>query len=114
MVWGPEGYAELLEAERAGTAERVAVLTRELEGIFAASADVATDDEHDPDGATIAFERAQVIALLEQARARLEELDEAGKRLADGSYGVCSRCGGTVAGERLAVRPTARTCITCA
>ena len=35
------------------------------------------DDEHDPEGATIAFERQQVVALLEQARRRLADVEAA-------------------------------------
>jgi RNA polymerase-binding transcription factor DksA len=108
------GVGERLASARADTVEQIAALTADLAGIMDASTDVATDDEHDPEGATIAFERAQVAALLEQARARLADLDEAAERLADGTYGVCERCGQPIAPERLAARPAARTCITCA
>jgi DnaK suppressor protein len=108
------GVGERLVSARADTVEQIAALAADLAGIVAASTDVATDDEHDPEGATIAFERAQVAALLDQARARLADLDEAAKRLADGTYGVCERCGQPIAPERLAARPAARTCITCA
>ena len=69
------------------------------------------DDEHDPEGATIAFERAQVDALMVQARHRLEEVDAAEDRLDGGSYGRCEACGEAVAPARLEARPTARTCI---
>ncbi len=82
--------------------------------MFAAASDVATDDEHDPEGTTIAFERAQVSALLDRARRRLTELDEALERLNAGRYGVCVGCDGPIAPDRLAVRPSARTCIGCA
>ena len=34
-------------------------------------------------------------------------------RLADGSYGICQVCGARISGERLAARPTARTCVGC-
>jgi DnaK suppressor protein len=75
---------------------------------------VATDDEHDPEGTTIAFERAQVSALLDRARQRVVELDEALARLDDGSYGRCVGCGRPIAPERLEARPAARACIDCA
>ena len=58
-----------LAAERAATLDRMAALRRDFDGIVDSSALVATDDEHDPEGATIAFERAQLAALLDQARA---------------------------------------------
>ena len=50
-------------------------MSREYAGIVAASADANADDEHDPEGATIAFERAQLGALLDQARRHLADLD---------------------------------------
>ena len=78
------------------------------------SAGVATDDEHDPEGATIAFERAQLASLADQARNHLAELDEALDRLRQGRYGQCVQCGKPIGAERLAARPAARTCIACA
>lgn len=100
--------------ERAETAAALAARTEDFDGIVAAASDVATDDEHDPEGATIAFERAQVSALASQAGQRLEDLDRALQRLAEGSYGECGSCGLAIGEERLAARPAARTCIDCA
>ena len=74
----------------------------------------ATDDEHDAEGATIAFERAQAMALLEETRIQVEALDTALARVDHGSYGVCESCGQDIAPERLAARPSATLCITCA
>jgi RNA polymerase-binding transcription factor DksA len=105
---------EALAAERASTTQQIADLSRDLGGIIEASTSVATDDEHDPEGSTIAFERAQVAALLTRARGRLEDLDRAMDRLRDGNYGMCEGCGQPIAAERLAARPSASTCITCA
>jgi DnaK suppressor protein len=45
-------------------------LRRNLKDVVAAAADIATDDAHDPDGATIAHERPRMTAFLEQADAR--------------------------------------------
>jgi len=103
-----------LEVERAAAEEQIAVLTREFDAVVAASQASNADDEHDPEGATIAFERQQVAALLESARRRLAEIEAAVARRAEGRYGVCESCGRPIAAERLAVRPAARTCIDCA
>jgi RNA polymerase-binding transcription factor DksA len=105
---------ERLTAEHANATAQIADLTRDLQGVIAASADSNADDEHDPEGQTIAFERAQVAALLSRGRERLADLDRALTQLHDGSYGICERCGQPIAPERLAARPAARTCITCA
>jgi DnaK suppressor protein len=105
---------DALAAERQETLDRLTAVSREFDGIVESSAGVATDDEHDPEGATIAFERAQLAALLDQAHRHLAELDEAADRLRQGHYGRCERCGRPITAERLAARPAARTCITCA
>ena len=110
-----EGAARsALDADRAGTVARIRDLGHDVDGMIEAARDVSTDDEHDPDGSTIAFERAQASALLAQERVHLEDLDRADERLRDGSYGRCERCGGPIGRARLEARPTARTCIGCA
>jgi DnaK suppressor protein len=96
------------------TTERLAALTGDYAGIVEASKDSNADDEHDPEGSTIAFERSQVGALVEEARHQLVEVEAARARLADGTYGTCQRCGEPIGEGRLEARPTARTCIRCA
>lgn len=105
---------EILARERAATIERIRAMRTEHDGIVASSADSNSDDEHDPEGSTIAFERAQLAALLIEARAYLDDLDRASVRLAAGTYGVCEKCGVQIAPERLVARPTAQTCFQCA
>ena len=103
-----------LERDRIELAARVESLQRSFDEMVAASRDSNADDEHDPEGATIAFERAQLVAVLRQANADLVEIDTAIRRLEDGSYGVCERCGLPIAPARLEARPAARRCIACA
>lgn len=103
-----------LDADRARTAARLAALRGDFGAIVDASRDSNADDEHDPEGATIAFERSQVDALIGQAERHLAEIDAALARVADRSYGVCAVCGRPIPGERLEARPTARTCVVCA
>lgn len=105
---------DALAAERADVLERIAALTDDLDRLIQASVGTNADDEHDPEGATIAFERAQLAALLDAARSRLAELDQAAVRLATGTYDRCESCGGPIGAERLAARPTATTCVRCA
>lgn len=109
-----DGISEVLEQERQSTLDRLAALTRDFDTVVAAALGSNADDEHDPEGATIAFERSQLDALVQQARVRLREIDAASARIADGSYGVCEVCGRPILPERLQARPTARTCIACA
>ncbi|MFC7277625.1 TraR/DksA family transcriptional regulator [Paractinoplanes rhizophilus] len=99
---------------RASAESEAATLARDLQALFTASRDSNADDEHDPEGATIGFERAQLTALLAAARERMAEVDEALRRVDDGTYGICERCGRPIAEERLTARPFARHCIACA
>jgi RNA polymerase-binding transcription factor DksA len=108
-----EEIREVLRQQRESTLERLAALTADFDRIVDASRDSNADDEHDPEGATIAFERSQVDALRQQAHAHLVDVDAALARLDDGTHGTCERCGGPIPDARLEARPTARTCVTC-
>ena len=105
---------ELLLAEQARARERVTALEREFAGLAEAASAAGTDDEHDPEGATLAFERQPAAALLAAAREQVAAVDAALRRLAEGRYGVCDRCGQPIGAERLAARPAAATCVRCA
>jgi len=105
---------DVLERERQQTLQRLATLTDDFAEVVAASRDSNADDEHDPEGATIAFERSQLDALAKQARRHLAEIEAAITRLDNGTYGVCETCGQPISDARLRARPVARACITCA
>lgn len=113
----PDRYAVVearLGEERATTLKRIDALARQVEGMVESSALTTNDDEHDPEGATVAYERAQAQDLLRQARADLAEFDSAAERLRAGTYGRCERCGATIPDGRLEALPATRTCIACA
>lgn len=93
-------HAERLAEERARTVQQIASLQQSFDDIVAAREDVSTDDEHDPEGHTIAWERQQVAALLTSARTRLADLDLAIGRVEGGDYGRCEGCGRPIPDER--------------
>lgn len=103
-----------IAAEHVATEHRIESLTARLNDILDGSELTANDDEHDPEGSTIAFERAQVASLLGDARQELEDLDAARQRVDAGSYGVCVKCGRPIGAERLDVLPAVLRCIDCA
>jgi DnaK suppressor protein len=72
------------------------------------------DDGYDPEGSSTAFDRQHVAALLTSAEDQLAAIARAERRLDDGSYGRCERCGRDIGAERLAARPAAATCVACA
>ena len=103
----------LLADERERATDRLAALSGDHAGIVEASRDSNADDEHDPEGATIAFERSQVASLVRRAEERLADVTAALSRVDDGTYGTCEGCGRPIQPERLEARPTARTHVTC-
>jgi DnaK suppressor protein len=103
-----------LADERRLAEAQISAMSSQLEEIIASSQFVATDDEHDPDGSTVAFERSKVSAMLSHSRTRLEEVDAALERMDTGAYGMCESCERPIAVERLMARPVARLCVTCA
>lgn len=105
---------ELLNAERADAEQLTARLRQGLDDVSAAREGDNSDDEHDPEGTTLAFERSQAATLLEQTQNRLDEIDEALNRLSAGSFGVCIECGEPIAEARLEARPYAAKCVRCA
>jgi RNA polymerase-binding transcription factor DksA len=108
------GVTARLQTELAETRARLSALRGDYDGVVAASLDSNADDEHDPEGATIAYERSQLGALIEQAERHVSDVRAALERVETGSYGTCERCGRPIPPERLEARPTARTCVACA
>lgn len=104
---------QALEDELTRTRSRLAALTGDHTAIVEASMGSNADDEHDPEGATIAFERSQVGSLIRQARHHSSELEAALRRLDTATFGLCEGCGHHIPPERLQARPVARRCVGC-
>ncbi|MGY0237025.1 TraR/DksA family transcriptional regulator [Longispora urticae] len=75
-------------------------------------ADVSGDDEGDR--GLKAQEREQDLALVDTARQRMAQVNEALDRLDAGGYGLCERCGAPIPPDRLLAFPAATHCVTCA
>jgi len=58
-------------------------------------------------------DRSDPAALLARAEAQLTAVDDALRRLDEGTYGVCVRCGDALAADQLAADPLAVACPTC-
>jgi DnaK suppressor protein len=103
-----------LESDRERTRILIETLSGDLDAFVTARRDTATDDEHDPEGPTLAFERSQSSAILGQSVQHITEIDAALTRMDEGAYGLCTTCGRSIALGRLQVRPQAALCIACA
>lgn len=106
--------AAMLMAEREAAAQRLVAMSADLATLAAAAAGSNLDDEHDPEGATVAFEREQLAATRAHTERHLLELDAALQRLHEGRYGRCEACDGPIGDARLEALPAAPRCVTCA
>ncbi|MGJ0119765.1 TraR/DksA family transcriptional regulator [Williamsia sp. MIQD14] len=105
---------ELLDAERAEASALIESMHARLAAVVDAAVDEHADDEHDPEGSTLAFERGQLVAQIDRSTQRVAEVDAALTRLANGTYGRCLDCRGDIAEVRLEALPATGVCITCA
>jgi YteA family regulatory protein len=108
-------FRKLLTARRA---ELMRLREREREQELGKSASEATGelseyDNHPADAATEMWQRSQMLALRAEQGSQLVAVDEALRRLADGTYGACTRCGGPIERERLEAVPETPWCKPC-
>ena len=103
-----------LVAELGRAEEQAASLARQFDDIVAAAEMSNTDDEHDPEGTTIAFERAQVNALHGQAVRDADALRRTLANVDDEEFGACEQCGCPIGFERLVALPATHRCVECA
>jgi DnaK suppressor protein len=104
-------------AARAALEERLASLEAELA--------VLTEVPRDPmaavgfgkrigDGTTEAIDRLTKVGTAEQLDAMRTDVVRALKKLDEGTYGICDRCGRLIPEERLEARPWSVLCVNCA
>ncbi|WP_026819903.1 TraR/DksA family transcriptional regulator [Arthrobacter castelli] len=104
-------FRALLESERAERQALISSLQKDIAAVGEARQDSNVDDEHDPEGSTIAFELSQASTLLADSSNRLKEIDAALQRLDDGTYGICAVCGEPIPEGRLEIRPWTHYCV---
>ena len=83
----------------------------EIAELIADSGDGAGDDQ--ADAGTKTFEREHEMALANNARDLLEQVENALERIAKKSYGKCGICSNPIGKERLKFRPYATLCMPC-
>ncbi|MCA4131587.1 TraR/DksA C4-type zinc finger protein [Arthrobacter sp. M4] len=106
-----ERFRIVLEEERNHKNALLKAFRQDINSVSVARQDSNVDDEHDPEGSTIAFELSQASALLEQSRTALEQIEAALERISDGSFGYCAVCGAAISEGRLEARPWTPFCI---
>lgn len=71
------------------------------------------DGVNSAEDGTDAFDRQFALAIASSENNDLVEIDEALRRLEDGSYGMCEECGATIGSPRLKALPFTRKCVEC-
>ncbi|MCL6521997.1 MAG: TraR/DksA C4-type zinc finger protein [Firmicutes bacterium] len=75
--------------------------------------ELSTYDNHPADIGDETFQRSQDVAYRNRWERRLEELEAALRRMDEGTYGYCERCGRPIEIGRLEAAPEARLCASC-
>jgi RNA polymerase-binding transcription factor DksA len=71
------------------------------------------DSVNSMEDGTDAFERQFALTIASSEQQSLSAIDEALRRIDEGTYGVCEACGGLVERPRLKALPFVRLCIGC-
>ena len=74
------------------------------------SGDVGVDDES-ADAGTATFEREKELSIEQNVRDLIQKIDRALKRIDDGTYGICERCGKPIEKARVRALPYVDLCI---
>ncbi len=86
----------------------------EVKQTYVSSQEVGQDGIQDiGDEAANIYNKQILLSLNESERMRLQEVDEALDRIANGTYGICEECGEPISLKRLEVRPVAKYCVAC-
>lgn len=109
-----EYYARLLQEERRRLRQELSEMERH-QGTTEEKpvADVSGAEEDLVDVATEAFEREKGLALESSVQGLLHMVEDALRRIHDGTYGICDGCGRPIDANRLRAIPYARLCIRC-
>ena len=78
-----------------------------------ASGDISGYTYHMADVATDAYDREFSLGLASNERQSLYELEDAIKKIEEGTFGICEECKSLISKTRLKVVPFARLCVKC-
>jgi RNA polymerase-binding protein DksA len=102
---------EELDSERARAMADLEIAEHDLQGLMRDAGEGAGDDQADA-GASI-FGREYEMSLVANSRDKLDQVEHALERLANGTYGVCESCGNPIGKLRLQAAPRATLCMAC-
>lgn len=108
-------YKELLLKERENTGQEISHIAKESlkQSQRDASGDLSGYSYHMADMASDNYEREFSLGRATEEQALLYSIDEALKRVEDGTYGSCLQCTKPISKKRLTVVPHTELCIDC-
>ncbi len=77
------------------------------------SGEVSLVDQHQADIANVVYEREQEETMRQVLERDAAQIEDARKRLAEGTYGICEDCGKPIPEARLKAMPEATRCVEC-
>lgn len=108
-------FGERLEAERARLSDQIQRLSENDQTVGAGERSELGDyDQHQADEGTDLFLREQDQAINEGLQSELDMVTSAMRKMEQGTYGYCDRCGAEIPKARLEVLPEAIFCMDCA
>jgi DnaK suppressor protein len=108
-----EALKQALVDERERLSEEIAGLDADLSESLEDSSEESPYDQHMAETAGVTLDREIDLTLEENARTRIGQIDRALRKLDNGSFGTCDKCGQPIGEERLKVAPFAALCIDC-
>lgn len=105
-----EQVASILEAERSTVLHQLRELGADASGDLTGEVDFGAAFA---DAGAATAERTETMGIVETLKSRLDEVDAALGKLADGTFGICSTCGKEIEQDRLLHRPTSIKCVSC-
>jgi len=108
-------FKDLLQKKKQELVEDISVMDRNGIGEMDkyTPTELSNYDNHPADLGTDLFLTGMNYALKNHQKNQVYEVDEALKRISNGTYGICEDCGAEISEERLEVMPTANLCIKC-
>lgn len=111
-----KSLGELLGRERAQLEYDLQQLLNQDSGSSALeeTGSLSSYDQHPADQGTELFLREQDEAIRQNLKQSLDQANSAWRKLQEGTYGYCERCGQPIPAERLEIMPSALYCMKCA
>ncbi|MFQ6009270.1 MAG: TraR/DksA family transcriptional regulator [Candidatus Zixiibacteriota bacterium] len=108
-------YEKLLLAKKKELLEEMAVMMKDKVSttIRESTGDISSYSYHMADQGTDAMERELAFMFASKSGRLIYHIDEALRRIKEGTYGKCFKCGKPISSARLQAVPHARMCIEC-